>query len=153
MLRRCTTPAFLRRVGRYGCVGLAVSLFYSLAVIACLHFWPPIGPTLASVIAFTVTLPIAYIAHRNISFSDRQRDGFQPLRFAVTTATSFVLAVGGMYWITEIAGRSFLLGIAWTWLIIPAVNFVVYMLWVFRTTQTARLAGSPAHSPQEHRFD
>ena len=153
MLRRCATPAFLRRVVRYGAVGLGVSLFYSFAVIACVHFWPPIGPTLASVIAFTVTLPIAYIAHRNISFSDRRRDGSQPLRFAVTTAASFVLAVGGMYWITEIAGRNFLLGIAWTWLIIPAVNFIVYMLWVFRTTQTARRAGSPRHSPQEHRCD
>jgi putative flippase GtrA len=153
MLRRYATPALLRRVGRYVGVGLPVSLFYSLAVIACVHFWPPTGPTLASLIAFIVTLPISYFAHRNISFFDSQRDAFQPLRFAVTTAMSFVLAVGGMYWITEIAGRNFLLGIAWTWLIIPAVNFVVYMLWVFRTTQTARFGGSPAQSQQEHRFD
>ena len=147
------TAGFLRRVTRYGIVGLAVSLVYSLAVIACVHLWPRLGPTLASAIAFIISLPIAYFAHKNISFFDSQRDAFQPLRFAVTTAASFVLAVGGMYWITEIAGRGFLLGIAWTWLIIPAVNFVVYMLWVFRTTQTARLGGSPAQSPQEHRFD
>ena len=153
MPRRYAAPPLLRRVTRYGGVGLAVSLFYSLAVIACVHLWPPLGPTLASAIAFIITLPIAYFAHRNISFFDSKRDAFQPLRFAVTTAASFVLAVGGMYWITEIAGRGFLLGIAWTWLIIPAVNFVVYMLWVFRTTQTARLGGSPAQSPQEHRFD
>jgi putative flippase GtrA len=147
------TAAFLGRLARYGGVGVGVSLFYTLAVIACVHLWPPIGPTLASVIAFIITVPIAYFAHGNISFFDNQRDAFQPLRFAVTTAASFVLAVGGMYWITDIAGRSFLLGIAWTWLIIPAVNFVVYVLWVFRTTQTAGLGGSPAQSPQEHRFD
>jgi len=150
---RYATPALLRRIARYGCVGLGVSLFYSLAVIACVHFWPPIGPTLASVIAFIVTQPIAYLAHRNVTFFDGQRDSFQPLRFAVTTAASFVLAVGGMYWITEIAGREYLLGIAWTWLVIPAVNFVVYMLWVFRTTQPARPGASPAQSLQEHRFD
>jgi len=153
MPRKYATLAFYRRVARYGCVGVVVSLFYSLAVIACVQFWPTIGPTLASVIAFIVTLPIAYFAHRNISFFDSHRDAFQPLRFAVTTAASFVLAVGGMYWITEIAGRDFLLGIAWNWLVIPAVNFVVYMLWVFRTTQTARSGGSPAQSPQQHRFD
>ena len=152
MLRRYATPSSLRRVGRYGGVGLAVSLFYSLAVLSCVHFWPSISPTLASVIAFIVILPIGFFAHRNISFFDSERDGFQPLRFAVTTAASFVLAVGGMYWITEIASRDFLLGIAWTWLTIPAVNFVVYMLWVFRKTQTARLEGSPAQSPQEDRF-
>ena len=153
MPRRYAAPPLLRQVTRYGGVGLAVSLFYSLAVIACVRFWPTIGPTLASVIAFVIALPFAYFAHRNVTFFDSQCDAFQPLRFAVTTAASFVLAVGGMYWITEIAGRGFLLGIAWTWLIIPAVNFVVYMLWVFRTTQTARLGGSPAQSPQEHRFD
>ena len=150
MLRRCATPTFLRRVGRYGCVGLAVSLFYSLAVIACVHFWPSIGPTLASAIAFIITVPIAYFAHRNISFFDSQRDAFEPLRFAVTTAASFVLAVGGMYWITEIAGREFLLGIAWNWLIIPVVNFVVYIVWVFRATRPARLAGSPAQVRRSH---
>jgi len=132
---------------------VGVSLFYSLAVIACVHFWPPIRPTLASVIAFAVTLPTAYLAHRNISFFDSQRDGFQPLRFVVSTAAAFVLAVGGMYWITEIAGQNYLLGIAWNWLIIPAGNFVVYMLWVFRTTQNARPRGSPAQRPQAPRCD
>ena len=133
---RYATPALLRRLARYGSVGLAFSLFYSLAVIA-----------------FIVALPIASFAHRNISFFDSQWDTFQPLRFAVTTAASFVLAVGGMYWITEIARRDYLLGIAWNWLGIPAVNFVVYIVWVFRATQTARLGGSPAQSRQEDRFD
>ena len=150
---RYSTPAFLRRIGRYGCVGVAVSLLYSLAVIACVRFWPSIGPTLASVIAFIVISPIAYFAHRNVTFFDSQRDAFQPLRFAVTTAASFVLAVGGMFWITQIAGQNYLLGIAWNWLTIPAVNFLVYLLWVFRATQTSRLRGSPAQCPQAHRFD
>jgi len=150
-LRQYATPSLVRRVARYGGVGLAVSLFYTFAVIACLHLWPPLGPTLASVIAFALTLPISYLAHRNISFFDSQRDGFQPLRFAVTTAASFVLAIGGMYWITAIAGRDFLLGIAWTWLVIPAVNFVIYMLWVFRTRAAAQLAHSPVRSAQEDR--
>jgi putative flippase GtrA len=134
-------------------VGVGVSLFYSLAVIACVHWWPPLGPTLASAIAFIISLPVAYFAHRSISFFDSQRDAFQPLRFAVTAAASFILAVGGMYWITEVAGRNFLLGIAWNWLVIPGVNFVVFNLLVFRTAQTARPGGSPAQSPQTPRFE
>jgi putative flippase GtrA len=153
MPRKYAAPPFLRRATRYGGVGVAVSLFYSVAVIACVHLWPPLGPTLASAIAFIISLPIAYFAHRNVSFFDSQRDAFEPLRFGVTAAASFVLAVGGMYWITEIAGRGFLLGIAWNWLAIPAVNFVVYIVWVFRATQTARPGGSPAQSPQTRRFE
>jgi putative flippase GtrA len=114
---------------RYGCVGLSLALLYSLTVIACVRF---VDPTAASVIAFFVTLPIGYLAHNSISFYDSRNDAFQPLRFAVTTAASFVISVGGMYWITEVAGRSYLLGIAWNWLTIPAINFLIYLFWVFQ---------------------
>jgi putative flippase GtrA len=132
MLLARLSPALLRRVLRYGCVGVAVSLFYSLAVIACMQVLHPISPTVASIVGFIIVVPVAYLAHGWISFSDRPFDTFQPLSFAVSTTTSFIVAVGGMYWITEIAGRSYLLGIAWNWLIIPAMNFSIYMLWVFR---------------------
>ena len=140
------TPAFLRCVRRYGSVGLSVSLCYSFATIACVHF---VDPTIASVIAFIVTLPIGYLAHKRITFSDSSHDAFQPVRFAVATAASFVLAVGGMYWITEIAGRNYIFGIAWIWFIIPTMNFVLYLLWVFRATG-ATLANK---SRQAHHFE
>ena len=128
-------PAPLRRVMRYGCVGVAVSLLYSLAVIGCMRALHPISPTAASVVAFILTLPVSYLAHGRVSFSDRPYDTFQPLRFVFSTVVSFIVAVGGMYWITEIAGRSYLLGIVWTWLVIPALNFLAYMFWVFRATR------------------
>ena len=129
---RDTLPTLGLRVLRYGGVGLAISLIYSLAVIAAVHVLHPIGPTLASVLAFGVVLPMSWMAHGRISFGDRPRDRLRPLRFALSTTASFVVAVGGMYWITEIAGQSYLLGIAWNWLIIPAANFLAYMFWVFR---------------------
>jgi putative flippase GtrA len=137
-LRPETVPAPALRVLRYGCVGLAISLIYSLAVIAAVHVLHPIGPTMASVLAFAVVLPLSWLAHGRISFGDRPRDAFQPLRFALSTTASFAVAIGGMYWITEIAGRSYLLGIAWNWLIIPAMNFSIYMFWVFSKARKAR---------------
>lgn len=132
-------PALLRRVVRYGCVGIAVSLFYSVAVIACVWLLRPIDATIASIVAFVITVPVAYLAHSKLSFSDRPYDRVQPLRFAVSTTASFIVAIGGMYWITEIAGRSYLLGIAWNWMIIPAMNFVTYMIWVFRAARRPRM--------------
>lgn len=123
--------AVARRVLRYGGVGLALSVIYSLAMIAAVQV-PWFGPTMASVLAFAIVLPISWFAHGTITFGDRARDAFQPLRFVLSTTATFVLAVGGMYWITEIAGRSYLLGIAWNWLVIPATNFLVYMFFVFR---------------------
>lgn len=131
-------PRAVRRILIYGCIGAAVSIFYSLAVVACVSLLHPISPTLASMVAFVISVPVAYLAHANISFSDRSFDRFQPLRFASSTAVSFVVSIGGMYWITEIAGYSYLFGIAWNWLIIPAMNFLSSMFWVFRTAGNDR---------------
>ena len=133
-------PAF-RRVLIYGCVGVAVSLFYSLAVIFFVWLLHPVSPTIASIVAFVITVPAAYLAHARITFPDRPNDTFQPLRFAFFTAASFVVSIGGMYWITEIANRSYLLGIAWNWLIIPAMNLSVYLLWVFRAARDTGKVG------------
>ncbi len=131
-------PPALRRVVVYGFVGVAVSVFYSLAIVACVFLLDPIRPTVASIVAFVITLPIAYLAHSRVSFSDRLHDKAEPLRFVLSTAANLVVAVGGMYWITEIADRSYLLGIAWNWLVIPAMNFASYMLWVFRSSRKTR---------------
>lgn len=133
--------ALLLRILRYGCVGVAISVIYSVAVIVAVHVLAPIGPTLASVLAFGIVLPVSWLAHGRISFGDRPRDAFQKLRFVVSTTASFVIAVGGMYWITAIAGRSYLLGIAWNWAVIPAMNFSIYLFWVFRTGRDRMSSG------------
>jgi putative flippase GtrA len=129
---RLASPA-LRRILVYGCVGVAISVFYSFTAISFVWLLYPIRPVIASIVAFVFTVPVAYLAHAKLSFSDRSYDKFQPSRFAMLTTLSFVVSIGGMYWITEIARGSYLLGIAWNWLIIPVVNFVSNILWVFRT--------------------
>jgi putative flippase GtrA len=134
--RETAIAGLVRRVLRYGGVGVVVSLIYSLLVIAGMHVVPRIGATMISILAFAGVSPIAWFAHGTISFGDRPHDALQPLRFAVSSAASFIVAVGGMYWITEIAGWSYLMGVAWNWLIIPGANFVIYMLWVFRAKRT-----------------
>ena len=120
------------RVLRYGMVGLAVSLVHSLMIVACVYLLAPLSPTIASAVSFVILLPLTYVVHRDITFADRAGDRFQFLRFATTTASSFTIAIGGMYVITELLHRSYLLGIAWNWLAIPGVNFLVFMIWVFR---------------------
>ena len=125
------------RLMRYGLVGVGVSLFYSSVVIVIMSLRVAVSPTLASVIAFFLTMPVGWLAHRSLSFGDRPFDNFQPLRFAVTNGGSFVVAVGGMYVINGLAGYSYLYGIAWNWMIIPTMNFIVYLFWVFRESSAA----------------
>ena len=126
-------PPIIRRVLVYGCVGVAISLFYSLAVIFFVWLLDPLGPTLASVVAGKSLPAPAASPHAKITFSDSPYDTFQPLRFAASTAASFVVSTGGMYWITKLAGGTYALGIVWNWLIIPPMNFLINLIWVFKS--------------------
>jgi putative flippase GtrA len=117
---------------RYGVVGLIISIVYSLAVmllVAQLHLRNATG---ASALAFALVQPLAYCAHRHVTFFDAARDSFQLLRFAVTTVSTFLIAIGGMSVVTNRLGHSYLFGIALNWALIPAGNFLIYVVWAFR---------------------
>jgi putative flippase GtrA len=123
----------LARVLRYGLVGLVISILYSILVILAITRLHMRDATEASALAFAMVLPIAYLAHRYVTFSDAPRDPFQPWRFAVTTVSTFLVAIGGMYMVTDRLGHSYLVGIALNWVLIPAGNFLIYLVWVFRS--------------------
>jgi putative flippase GtrA len=120
------------RVLKYGAVGVAGSMLYSLLVMLLVDQVGMASATLASALAFAAILPLSYAAHRWVTFSDATFDPLAALRFAGTTTASFLVATGGMYFATQVLARSYLLGIALTWMLIPTVNFLVYLIWVFR---------------------
>lgn len=57
---RLGLPALLQRMLRYGGVGFAISLIYSVVMIAAVHVLQPIGPVAASILALGIVLPIAW---------------------------------------------------------------------------------------------
>jgi putative flippase GtrA len=140
---------------RYGVTGLAISIVYSAGVVLLVALMGSESATLASVLAFIAVAPIAYAAHRYITFFDASRDAWQPLRYAVTTTSSFLVTTVGMYVVTEVLGRSYLMGVALNWALIPAMNFVIYFIWVFRagTLPVAAEAGAAAVSPRGARME
>ena len=79
-----------------------------------------------------ITLLPSYIAHSSISFNDRDSDSLRPLRFAVTYSASFLIAVGGMYVLTDIGGADYRLSVALNWLLVPLANLTISTIWVFR---------------------
>lgn len=124
---------FFGRILRYGVVGIVISVIYSLSVVALVDGLDFANPTAASVVVFILVLPLAYTAHRRVTFFDAAPHMTAPLRFGVTTATSFIITTGGMYLVTVVFEQSYLYGIALNWVVIPTVNFLIYYLWVFRT--------------------
>ena len=140
----------LRPLMRYGVAGTAVSLLFTGLVVWMLESWPMTNPVLASIVAFIVLLPFAYLAHRYFSFAGHVHADGTLLRFVITTSLSFAAAVGGMYLVTAQFHAPYYWGIALNWLLIPFVNYLVYLLWVFRRRVSAdagsvqrEAAGSP----------
>lgn len=126
------TTGFLGRVVRYGIVGVTVATLYSLTILALVPLVRPFSPTVASIVGFFLVLPVGFWLHCRYSFADRAGGEGQTWRFTVTNIASFIVSVGGMYMITEVIRISYLFGIAWNWVAVPAINFGIYMFWVFR---------------------
>ena len=131
---------FFTRVLRYGAVGIAISTLYSFLVVLIVEQLRMASPTLASGLAFATILPLAYAAHRHVTFSDAIHDRLASLRFGGTTTASFLIATGGMYLATDVFARSYLLGIALNWVVIPSMNFLIYLVWVFRVESSGSMA-------------
>ena len=140
---------------RYGMIGIAISIVYSAGVVFLVALMGSESATLASVLVFVAVAPIAYAAHRYVTFFDASRDAWQPLRYAVTTISSFLVTTAGMYVVTKVLGSSYLIGIALNWALIPAMNFAIYFIWVFRvwTPPVAVKAEAAAVSPPGARME
>jgi putative flippase GtrA len=137
---------FYARVLKYGAVGIVISVIYSLSVMLLVDRVGMTSATLASALAFAAILPLAYAGHRRVTFCDAAHDPLASWRFAGTTTASFLIATGGMYLATGVLARSYLLGIALTWMLIPTMNFLVYLIWVFRVGSPL-LHGAPLAGP------
>lgn len=126
-----SVKAHLASLVTYGCVGVAVSTLYSLSVWAMVE---PLGlarPVVASVLAFCLVSPLSFAAQKYITFRNRPFDPRQPVRFAVMAASSFLMAVGGMYVITNLLKLHYGFGILLAWVLIPLANFIINTIWVF----------------------
>ena len=135
---------FSWRILRYGVVGTALAVIYSFTVVIFVGGGHVHSPTLASLLAFVFVLPITYLAHRHVTFREAAPDPFQAMRFVVTAGSSFAVATGGMYLLTAILRLPYYYGIALTWVLIPAGNFVTYLVWVFRPDRPGSAAAMPA---------
>lgn len=126
----------IARIIRYGVSGVTISLFFSLAVIGFVRLSPRIGPVGATVLAFCVVQPIGYVIHRVVTFPDAAVGGARTraslLRFFATNIGSLALATGGMAIVTGVLKASYLWGVALNWMLLPAINFTIYLFWVFK---------------------
>lgn len=125
------------RLFRFGLVGIAVSLLHTGLTTALYLGRVFTDPTLASAVAFVLALPVSYLAHRHITYPDTQARGTHG-RFGVIGLSSFVIATGTMK-AMDSQGWPFWIALAAGWVLIPAVNYFINALWVFRVSSSFAL--------------
>ncbi|HQT63111.1 MAG: hypothetical protein B7Z75_11820 [Acidocella sp. 20-57-95] len=127
--------SLFERILRYGFAGGMVAVFFSCLVILLVHWLPALGPVPNSMLAFILTQPAGYLIHRTISYPDASRipvqQAGQVQRFLFTNALGLGLTSTVMALTTSVYHASYLWALAFNWALIPALNFVIYLTWVF----------------------
>ncbi len=129
------TPQVSRRLLKYVVIGAAITLAYFALTNAAVSFGG-IGAKTASVGVYLVMLPIAFVAHRRITFASRGQMLFEWVRFCSVNAANLLI----VFEVSAIAVDRYALPPWIAFLIIsvfiPIVNFVAFQMWVFASKST-----------------
>ncbi len=128
----------IERLIRYVAVGIGAAALYGGIVAFLLErdiLW---NAVLASAIASLVSQPVAFFAHRAITYRDAKKSAGAGGRFIVLALSTFILSTGSMYMVTE-RGWSYWIALVICWFLVPAANFVIGCLWVFKPESMFRI--------------
>lgn len=119
------------RVIRYGFVGLIMALLYNGLTVAFYKGGLTNDPTWASVWASLLIIPVSFLSHRHTTYADVARHHAQIWRYAVIAVTTFVLNTGTMK-LVDLNRWPFWIALIVTWFLVPASNYLINALWIFR---------------------
>ncbi len=120
---------------RFILVGALSSLIYAL-IVAILVGGLDIAPKLASVFAYLGSLPLNFLANRGFAFRSEGTFHGDASRFVVMHTAGAAIAYGSMSLATDYLGSSYLIGIVFAVVLVPAFNFLLANFWVFRDQRT-----------------
>jgi putative flippase GtrA len=120
----------LRKLMRFATVG-ALSAAVYFAAVALLIESGMVGPRLASVLAYLVSVTLSFAGHRFHTFRSNGRLSAEAIRFIATHLAGMAVMFATMHVAVDMLDAPFWVGSAMGTLIVPAISFVVLILWVF----------------------
>jgi putative flippase GtrA len=138
-----STRQSANRVLRYGLVGASASALYIGLTISIIDaaILPPLA---ASVAAFFLSLPAAYLGHLYLTFRRTEAERRQFLRFVLAMSHAFTVSTAMMWLTVDVLGAHYAYALAATTAVVTAFNYTVLNGWVFsvRAAQQERVGGS-----------
>jgi putative flippase GtrA len=133
------------RLIRYLLAGVAVSLGYTLTIVALVDWAALLGPEAANVVSLVLWTIISYLVHREFTFRfDGAYRGTVP-RFIFIFGLKLLASVAVIAVMTKYYKSSYLIGVFLNWVVMPLISYVAMKFWVFQRPlpQTYRSADWP----------
>jgi putative flippase GtrA len=133
------------RLIRYLGAGVAVSLGYSLTIVALVDWVALLGPEPANVVSLILWTIISYPVHREFTFRFDGAYRGSAARFIFIFVLKLLASVAVIAVTTRYYKSSYLIGVFLNWVVMPLISYVAMKLWVFNA-QPSCLASRPIQS-------
>jgi putative flippase GtrA len=131
------------RLVRYLVAGVAVSLGYTFTIVALVD-WLTLSAELANAISLALWTIISYKVHREFTFRFDGAYVSSVARFISVFALKLLASIAVIAFVTRYSQKSYLIGVAVNWIVLPLISYVGMKLWVFGLRDRRRSMGASA---------
>jgi putative flippase GtrA len=131
-LSRMVTRSDDFRLIRYLVAGVAVSLGYSLTIVALVDWAALLGPEAANVVSLILWTIISYLVHREFTFRFDGAYRGTAARFIFIFVLKLLASIAVIAVTTRYYKSSYLIGVFLNWVVMPLISYVAMKLWVFQ---------------------
>lgn len=121
----------LLQMMRFIAIG-AMSTLIHVVVAMLLKAQLGLAPLLANLGGFLAAVAFSYFGHARITFKRSARNKEQFARFMVSAVSSLVVSTSLVWLITDKIGSDFGLSMLAVAVVVPAINFLIMKIWVFK---------------------
>ncbi|MEM7529049.1 MAG: GtrA family protein [Pseudomonadota bacterium] len=118
------------RVVRFGIVGVAATITHATGVFAFVELGG-LAPSVANPVAFAIAVPVSYFGHYFFTYGSQHDHGETVFRFLAVTCSSFGISQA-IVMAMEYFGGPYQAAVALFVVLVPATNFILFNLLVFR---------------------
>jgi putative flippase GtrA len=130
------------KIVRYIVFGTAVSIGYTLNVVALVRLLPWLSPELSSALSFVIWTPLSYVGHRNFTFTFTGRLSASGVRFFAAFVARLVASAYTVH-LATLFEMNYMVGVLANWIVLPLISYFILDFWVFRRPKPAADDAAP----------
>ena len=137
-----------RRLVRFASVGLLSTLVYSVLYAAIKESFN-LSILVTTIVAFGSAMVVSFLGHKYFTFRTKGNLSGQVIRYLIVYVCGLIVAYYVMEICTNVYKLHYILGILAVDIVVPAVTFVLMLIFVFadRSVALVKPSSEPEHPP------